>query len=394
MINENLLMEAHRYAEQAVSLRRAIHRHPELGNEERRTSALIAETLARLGWEVTRPMGTSVVALLSGAQPGRTVAFRADMDALRIQEATDLPFKSEVDGAMHACGHDFHCAGLLGAAMLLSAHRERLCGSVKLLFQPDEEGLGGAQRMIAAGCMEHPHVDAVFGAHVDPGLPAGTIGIKYGKMYAASDTFRVVIRGEGCHGASPDEGIDAIAVGAQVVTSLQQLGSRRVAPTDSAVVSVGTFHAGTQMNAIADAAVIEGILRTLGPETRAKVRGLFRDCVSGVCTALGATAEISLRESYPGIVNDAAMAALAGDVARSVLGDGAVRVLQSPTMGTEDFGCFAQAAPGAFYWIGVGNPAIGANWPIHSPRFVADEAAMAPLIAVHAGIALRFLAQA
>lgn len=376
-------------ADRAIELRRAIHRHPEPGNAEVRTSALIAGTLEELGWMVEWPVGTSVMATLDGGHPGKTVAFRADMDALRMQETADLPFKSEVDGMMHACGHDFHCAGLLGAAMALTPMRDELHGRVRLLFQPDEEGDGGAARMIAAGCLEG--VDAVFGAHVDPDLPVGTVGFKYGKMYAASDVFKVVVRGESCHGASPEAGVDAIAIGAQVVTALQQIVSRRIAPTDAAVLTVGSFHAGRQGNVVADRAEIEGILRTLGPDTRAQVKALFVQTVEGVCAAMGAGAEIHIRESYPGVVNDDNMVDFARSVAGEILGNDKITLLDQPTMATEDFGYFTQAVPGAFYKIGVGNPAIGATHPIHSPAFIADEAAMPALIALHAGIALNYL---
>ena len=385
----DIMNAARAAAERAVKLRHDIHRRPEMGNEERETSALIARTLAELGWTVERPVGTSVMATLSGGHPGKTVAFRADMDALRIQETTHLPYASEVPGVMHACGHDFHCAGLLGAAMVLSSMKDELPGSVRLLFQPDEEGSGGAQRMIDAGCLDG--VDAVFGAHVDPDLPAGAVGFKYGKMYAASDVFRVTVHGESCHGASPDEGIDAIAIGAQVVSALQQLVSRRVAPTDAAVLTVGSFHAGAQPNVIADTAEIEGIIRTLGPQTRAKVKGLFTQTVEGVCAAMGARAEIHIRESYPGIVNDDGMVDLARQTAASMLGVENVILMDKPTMGTEDFGCLAQVVPGAFYKIGVRNPKISAVHPIHSPGFIADDAAMGNLIALHVGIAMRFL---
>ena len=388
----DIISEACTAAPKAVELRRAIHRHPEMGNEEYLTSALIEKTLRGLGWTVERPMGTSVVATLTGPKSGRTAAFRADMDALRIQEATDLAFSSEVPGVMHACGHDFHCAGLLGAAMVLANCREDLHGTVKLLFQPDEEGDGGARRMIEAGCLSNPDVDAVFGAHVDPDLPAGTIGLKYGKMYAASDTFKITIRGAGCHGASPNDGVDALAIGAQVVTAVQQIVSRRVAPTDAAVISFGIFHAGTQMNAIAETCVMEGIIRTLGPETRRQVRELFRETVSGICHAMGAEADIVMRESYPGIVNDDGMVDFVRDTASALLGAGNVVMLKDPTMGTEDFGCFSQAVPGAFYKIGVRNPAIGAVYPIHSPRFIAEEEAMVSLIALHTAVALGFCA--
>ena len=391
MDREHLLEAAQEYAPRAIAIRRAIHRHPEAGNQEFRTAECIAETLAQLDWEVSRPMGTSVVATLRGAHPGRTVAFRADMDALRIQEASGVPFASEVPGVMHACGHDFHTAGLLGAAMLLTEFRAQLKGCVKLFFQPDEENDGGARRMIAAGCMENPHVDAVFGAHVDPDLPAGTIGLKYGKMYAAANIFRVTIHGVSCHGAAPENGVDAIAIGAQVVTALQQIVSRRVAPTDSAVITVGTFHAGTQKNVISNEAVLEGIIRTLGPETRQKMLDLFAGTVRGICEGMGASVEIDITESYAGIVNRDEMVELVLRAAAGTLGTDRVRVMQQPTMGTEDFGYFIQDVPGAFYWIGVGNPQIGADQPIHSPRFIADESALTSLMALHAAVALSFL---
>ena len=391
MDREHLLEAAQEYAPRAIAIRRAIHRHPEVGNQEFRTAECIAETLAQLDWEVSRPMGTSVVATLRGAHPGRTVAFRADMDALRIQEASGVPFASEVLGVMHACGHDFHTAGLLGAAMLLTEFRDQLKGCVKLFFQPDEENDGGARRMIAAGCMENPHVDAVFGAHVDPDLPAGTIGLKYGKMYAAANIFRVTIHGVSCHGAAPENGVDAIAIGAQVVTALQQIVSRRVAPTDSAVITVGTFHAGTQKNVISNEAVLEGIIRTLGLETRQKMLDLFAGTVRGICEGMGASVEIDITESYAGIVNRDEMVELVRRAAAETLGTDRVRVMQQPTMGTEDFGYFIQDVPGAFFWIGVGNPQIGADQPIHSPCFIADESAMASLMALHAAVALSFL---
>ena len=387
----DILRAAEAAAPEAVALRREIHRHPEMGNEERRTSELVCDTLEKMGWEISRPVGTSVVALLRGGRPGKTVVLRADMDALRIQEATGLSFSSEIPGVMHACGHDFHTAALLGAARVLSPRRDAIKGNVKLFFQPDEEGSGGAQRMIDAGCLDDPKVDAVFGAHVDPDLPAGVIGIRYGKAYAASDVFRITVHGAGCHGASPEAGIDPIAIGAQVVTALQQIVSRRTSPTDSAVVTVGSFHAGEQVNVIPDRAIIGGILRTLGPDMRANVREQLLRVADGVCEAMGARAEIEIRESYPGVVNWDESCDLVRDVVRSLLGPDRVRVIDAPTMGTEDFGCFIRDIPGAFYKIGVRNPEIGATQPIHSPRFIADEAAMAPLIAVHVGTVLRFL---
>lgn len=388
---ETVLEMAKAVAPDAIRLRRQIHQHPELGNQEVKTADLVAETLNSLGIEVLRPVGTSVVGVLKGDQPGKTIALRADMDALPVQELADVLFKSENSGCMHACGHDFHTAGLLGAAMVLSRYRDHLKGNVKFFFQPDEEDNGGAQRMMAAGCMENPHVDAVIGAHVDPDLPAGHVGFKYGKAYAASDTFTVVIRGKGCHGASPQDGIDAIAIGAQVVSALQQIASRRVSPTDSAVVTVGAFHAGTAGNIIAPEATLKGILRTLGADMRINVRKWFTDTVNGICSAMGAQADIQIRESYPGIVNWNEMVDFAKNVAEAAIGSDRVHIQDQPTMGTEDFGYFIQDVPGVYYKIGVGNPEIGAVHPIHSPLFIADEAAMAHLVGVHAGIAMAYL---
>lgn len=394
MIFENIdvyMKEAQTVGDKAVELRRAIHAHPETGNREIETSRLIEKTLMELGIEVARPVGTAVVGTLRGAHPGKTIAFRADMDALPLQEETDLPFKSAVPGVMHACGHDFHTAGLLGAAMVLARHREDLHGNVKFFFQPDEEDSGGAQRMIQAGCMDNPKVDAVFGAHVDTDLPTGYIGFKYGKAYAASDMFTVTIKGAGCHGASPQDGIDAIAIGAQVISAIQQIVSRRTSPTDAAVVTVGAFHAGTAGNVIAQEATLKGILRTLGPEMRLKTRRLFTETVEGICAAMGAQAEVVIRESYPGVVNWDEMVDFAKNVAEAAVGREKIRIFDQPTMGTEDFGYFIQDVPGVFYKIGVGNPAIGASYPMHSPKFVADEDALPILIGVHAAIAAAYL---
>jgi len=392
LLNTDIYMkDVREAAAKAIELRRAIHKHPEKGNQEIVTSALVEKTLRELGIEVSRPVGTAVVGTLRGGKPGKTIAFRADMDALPVQEETDLSFKSEIPGVMHACGHDMHTAGLLGAAMTLAKHREELSGNVKFFFQPDEEDNGGAQRMIEAGCMEDPKVDAVIGAHVDPDLPTGHVGFKYGKAYATSDMFVVTIRGAGCHGASPHAGIDAVAIGAQVVSAIQQIVSRRTSPTDSAVVTVGSFHAGTAGNIIAPEAQLKGILRTLGPEMRMKTRKLFTDTVEGICAAMGAQAEVNIRESYPGVVNWDDMTDLAKNVAEDIVGRDKIHIFDQPTMGTEDFGYFIQDVPGVFYKIGVGNPAIGAVHPIHSPKFIADEDAISTLIGIHAAIAAAYL---
>ena len=391
MNNIDILSEARAAADWAAPLRQAIHRRPELGNAEFETAALVEKTLTELGWAVRRPFGTAVTALLQGNHPGPCVAFRADMDALPLQEQPGPDRASANAGVMHACGHDVHTAGLLGAAALMARHRNLLHGSVRLLFQPDEEGNGGARRMIEAGCLADPPVSAVFGAHVDPDLPAGSVGIQYGKAYAASDMFTVTIHGRGCHGASPHEGIDAVAVGAQVVCALQQIVSRRVDPTDSAVVTVGSFHAGSAGNIVADTAMLKGILRTLGDDARQAVRRRFAETVSGVCAALGARADVDIVESYPGIVNHRGSVDRLRGVAEGLLGREQVVIIEKPTMGTEDFGYFLRQTEGCFWQLGVRGADPASAQPLHSPRFAPDMAALPVLIGLHFATALACL---
>ncbi len=377
------LSEARAIADELSALRRDFHRQPELGNREFRTAQRIGAYLRDLGIPTRRLLDTAVVGRLEGARPGPTVALRADMDALPLTEATGADFASETPGVMHACGHDVHMAAVLGAARLLAARRASLPGTVVLLFQPDEEGRGGARRMIDAGALEG--VDAVFGAHVAPDLPAGHVGVRYGKFYAASDTFRVVVKGVSAHGAQREKGVDALGAAAALAVRLIDL-PKSLPDGERAVLSVGTFRAGSVENALADRAELAGIIRTLGPAARAGMRRLFSEAVDAVVPAWGATAEVELRESYPGVVNDDAMTALAERAAREALGDAAVHVIDAPTMTTEDFGSFLQACPGSFYHIGA-----GCALPLHSTGFLPDDAAVITAAAVHAAVAEGYL---
>ena len=379
----NYLSEARAIAAELCALRRDFHRHPELGNREHRTAERIEAYLRDLGIPTRRLTDTAVVGRLEGALPGPVVALRADMDALPLQEATGADFASENPGVMHACGHDVHMAAALGAARLLAARRGLLPGAVVFLFQPDEEGRGGAQRMIDAGALEG--VDAVFGAHVAPDLPAGHVGVRYGKFYAASDTFRVVVKGVSAHGAQREKGVDALGAAAALAGRLIDL-PKALPDGERAVLSVGTFHAGSAENALADRAELSGIIRTLGPAARDEMRRLFAAAADAVVPAWGATAEVELRESYPGIVNDDAMTALAERAARAALGDAAVRVIDAPTMTTEDFGCFLQQRPGSFYHVGA-----GCALPLHNTGFLPDDAAVVTAAAVHAAVIETFL---
>ncbi|MCD8087005.1 MAG: M20 family metallopeptidase [Oscillospiraceae bacterium] len=368
-----------------TELRGRFHRRPELGDREYTTAGVIESALSHLDIGHERLLDTAVVGLLSGGRPGRTAAFRADMDALPIQEQTDAPFASVVPGCMHACGHDFHMTATLGAAALLAQCRERLPGNVKLLFQPAEEGIGGAERMIAAGCLENPHVDAVFGCHVSPDLPAGTVGIRYGKFYAASNPFAIRFLGRSAHGAEPEKGADAIAAASTVcaLLALRQTLTEKNGPT---VISVGIFQGGDAENIIAEHAHIQGIIRTLGPEARRQATAAVRQTALDAAEKYGVQADVHIRESYPGVVNHDNMSLLAERAARSLLGDSQVTVLSCPTMTTEDFGYFIENTPGCFYHFGVGG-----DYPLHSDHFLPDSRLLPLAAAAHAAVIWEYL---
>ena len=352
-----------------------LHQTPELGRREYQTARLVRERLSALGilWRPCADTGT--VGLLEGKHPHRSIALRADMDALPLQEETGLPYASRVDGVMHACGHDFHVAALLGAAELLARHRERLDGTVKFFFQPDEEGQGGAERMIREGCMENPPVEAVFACHTDSTLPVGCAAFPEGFHGAASAPFTITLRGTAAHGAKPHRGSDVIVAGSQLVMALQTLVSRRISPTCPAVVTVGSFHGGNAPNALPETAVLCGILRTADDATRQYGKEALRSIACGIAAAMGVTAEVDIADSYPACQNDPAMTRLAKAAAEK-LGVMAATIEQG--MGTDDFGCFTRRAAGCYWNIGVGE-----GHGNHSPRFIADPAALPLAAAIH-----------
>ncbi len=377
------LSEAAELESELFSLREAFHRMPELGNHEFKTAERIEHTLRALGLRPRRVLDTGVVATLHGSRPGPTIALRADMDALPVQETTLVPFASKTSGVMHACGHDVHLASALGAAMLLSRHRHDLCGSVRFLFQPDEEGEGGAERMIAAGCMKG--VSAVFGGHVTPDLPAGVVGVRYGKFYAASDTFQIRLFGRAAHGAEREKGIDALEAGAILVQELIRLPERLTG--ERSVVSVGTFRAGTARNIVADEAEITGIMRTLGDEARLTMRSLMRDACRGVANQTDVSVEIQLQKSYSGVINHDAETDHVRRVAGKLFGRKNVVVLDLPTMKTDDFGYFLLHHPGVYYHFGA-----GCDKPLHSPDFLPEAHTALTGAALHAAVLHSYLA--
>jgi len=393
MESMNLLEEAQKIKQDIVQFRRNFHMHPELGMEEYRTVAIVEDILKSLGIETKRIAGTGVIGLLRGKGSGKTIALRADMDALPISERNKVCYASKIPSKMHACGHDAHTASLLGAAMLLSKYKNKFNGNVKFLFQPAEETVGGALPMIKEGVLKNPEVDAVFGLHVDVDIEVGKIGIRYGKTNAASDMFDVIIYGKSCHGAAPHEGIDAIVVGAQVVSALQNFVSRNVDPLDSVVVTIGIFEGGYQRNIIADRVKLSGIIRTLDPNIRKIACDRVKKIILGVTEALGAKANINFTPSYPSLINDNSMTDLVKSVAEELLGKANVIVINKPTMGVEDFAYFLQNVSGSFFRVGVKNKEKGITQPAHSSLFDIDEDALPIATAMHTQIALKFLTE-
>jgi amidohydrolase len=316
---------------------------------------------------------TGVLGIIRGKQSGKTVALRADMDALPIQDKKDAVYKSRIDGKMHACGHDAHTAVLLGTAKILKGMETNLHGNVKLFFQPAEETVGGAERMIKDGVMENPKVDAVFGLHVSPEIDVGKIGIKYGQTNAYTDSLEITVYGKDGHAARPHEGIDAIVIAGQIVIALQSIVSRNIDPVNSVVVTIGTISGGTRCNIIADRVKMTGTMRTLDPETRELVIRRIKAIVTQTAEAMGGKAQCTVKDGYPALVNTDEIIDIVRDSGEGILGADNVTVLKVPRLGGEDFAYFAKAAPSAFYRLGCGNAERGIIHGAHTCLFDIDE---------------------
>ncbi|GAC1412903.1 MAG: amidohydrolase [Candidatus Velthaea sp.] len=361
--------------DRAVAVRREIHRFPELGFEEERTAAIVERELDQIGVEHRRLAITGVVGVIRGALPGRTVGLRADMDALPITEDSGEECVSQVAGKMHACGHDAHTAMLLGAARELFATRETLHGNVVLLFQPAEEGPGGALPMIEAGVMDaEPKIEAVAMLHVDVRVDTGTIGVTPGAVNAAADEFHIYITGVGGHGASPHKAKDAIPCAAATVLALQNIAARETDPLASIVVTIGTIEGGYRNNVIADKVKLTGTVRTQDAELRATISARLQRIIDGVAAAYGCTAKLDVLLGYPAVVNDPVLAA---GFSKYMKGGSGLRVIElPPTMGGEDFAYFAERVPGLLVRLGIRNERLGSVHFGHSPQFKLDEGAL------------------
>lgn len=368
----------------AVELRRELHRWPEPGNQEFRTVKIIEKELNGLGLAVSYPLPTGLLCTIlcegsdtsnsrsevAGREEG--IALRADIDGLPITERLRLPFSSSVDGFMHACGHDVHTAVLLGTARVLANNKHLLNRDVKLLFQPAEETTGGAERMIAAGCLRNPDVGSVYGLHIKPELPAGQVGFQYGHVHAASDMFRIRIKGRRSHGASPEKGVDALLTGCQVVSSLQTVVSRSTGATDPAVLTVGAFHSGTAGNIIADEAILEGTIRSFDPEVSRVLRQRTEDIVKYTALASGGEGQVTFIKGYPALVNEKAATDRLVQIAQELIGSENLIGIKKPSMSVEDFSYYLHSTKGSFFFLGSGFP-HRENPPIHSDNLYINE---------------------
>lgn len=410
------LAESGKIYGEITALYEDLHRHPELGNQEYRTTEIIENYLRECGIQTFRVLETGVIGYLPDPegsesegnfcpdmpaefaspskrlqQPvsgrlsgkGRTVAFRSDIDALPVKEETGLPYASESAGVMHACGHDIHMASLLGAAKILSRNRDAWQGNAVFIFQPDEEGDGGAERILETGILDRLQVDAVFGAHCNPELLPGTVGIRYGRFYASACKFDVTVRGKGTHGAEPEKGTDSVYAAARMCARLKELTGSY--DGERAVVTVGAFHAGTARNIIPDHAEFSGILRTAGIGLRDRIKTEITQIVREIDRDTGTRSEFHLVDGYVGVTNHDAETKVVQLAAEELLGKDHVAIETEATMTTEDFGFYLLRYPGSYYHIGV-----GAEYPLHSPKMCPDEKVLRVAPAVHAAVMAKY----
>ena len=371
-----------------INIRRDLHRIPETAYTEKKTSAYVIDYLNSLELDVQTDIAQyGVVGLLKTGKPGPTLMLRADMDALPLNEDTGLAFASVHEGVMHACGHDAHMAMVLGAATIFNKIKDELSGNIKFLFQPAEEGPGGAKPMIEAGVMENPAVDYSIGCHMWPDIPEGTIGVRPGPFMAAMDRFDIKIKGRGGHGAMPHLCADALEVGTQVINALQRVVSRHMDPLEPTVVTVGTFHAGTAFNIIPGDADLSGTTRTFNPDTWSTWESRLEKLVRGVCESMGADFELKYSQGYPVTINDESAAELVRRCAEKVVGEDRV-VVPPKTMGGEDFSFYLNESKGCFFAVGAGREDYV---PVHNPKFDFNENVMLLGVETHCRIGMELL---
>lgn len=398
---ENIAGIYREYRDRILEIRRHLHRYPELGDREFETTEYLEGILLDLGLSVDRPLETGLSALLLPEAPaerpgtegdpfGICVGVRSDIDALPVKERCDLPFRSEREGLMHACGHDVHMAAVAGAAMILSRPdmRKQLTAPVRFFFQPAEETDGGAARMIEAGCLREPRVDTMVGFHCEPDLPAGEIGIKYGYARASSDMFDIVVRGRSSHGAYPEQGVDAIITASQIVLSVQAMVSRQISTYEPCVVTIGKFHGGSAENVVCDEVVLTGTMRTASPDVREFALRHLREIAEHTAASFGASAELRLRPGYIALYNDPKPTALLRRCAEELSGTGQVKILDNTTMSVDDFSFFAKEVPSVYFFAGTGYR-DRVNAGLHQSTFEVNEEAFDTIVPLLTGYILR-----
>ena len=374
--------EAEALREQLVAWRRDFHMHPELAFQEHRSAGLIADRLHELGYQVQTGVATTgVVALLEGQQPGPVVMLRFDMDALPVTEENEAEYVSQNPGVMHACGHDGHMAIGLGVATLMAQHQDEMTGTLKLVFQPGEEGMDGAKVMVDEGVLENPRPDVVLAIHVWNEKPVGTVGASSGATMAAAEKWTCTVRGKGGHGALPHQTVDPIVATAQIIAALQSIVSRNVSPLETAVVTVGTVHGGDAFNVIPAQVDLSGTIRTYSPQVREMVLRRVREVIERVAAACGAEANLDIVPLTPAVINDAGVAEVVRAAAEAVVGAENVSS-DVRTMGSEDAAFFIRTVPGCYFFLGSANVERELNAPHHNPRFDFDEDALTLGVAV------------
>ncbi len=377
-----------------VAMRRDLHEHPELAFEEVRTSGIVAQRLRTMGIEVQTGIAkTGVVGLLRGGatKPGaKTIAIRADMDALPIHELNEIDYRSTIDGKMHACGHDGHTSILLAVADILNKRRSELTGNVKFVFQPAEERICGAQPMIKEGAMQG--VDSIIGLHLISDYPFGRVGVRAGPLFASVDRFTLTVKGKGGHAAMPETTVDPIVISAYIVTALQTLISRETSPFSPAVITIGRIQAGTAFNIIPESAEMHGAMRAFSAEQRSKLVRRISEIAKGIATAMGGSCVIDVIDGCPPCVNDSKMTAIVHNAAVAAVGEKEVDDSEALlTTASDDMACFLEAVPGCYFIVGAKNEEKGANYPHHHPRFNIDEDAMPIGVEVLSRAAMNFL---
>lgn len=389
---ENFIKQAESIKDDIVSYRRTIHNNPEVGDKLPKTKAYVIDKLREMGYEPTEICESGIVATIQGNKLGKTFLLRADMDALPMKEETEFDFKS-TNGCMHSCGHDMHTSMLLGAAKLLKQNQDQIEGTVKLVFQPDEEGFTGAKKMIKAGVLENPKVDAAMAMHVHSGTPSNVVLYGLGTSIAGCNRFRIVVKGTGCHGALPETGVDPINIAAHIYLSLQEIISREISSTKPAVLTIGKFAGGDAPNIIPEEVVMEGTIRSLDKEVGEFIFNRMNEIVTSTAKMFRGKAELIELSSVPPLANDTDLANELGNYVKDLVGEKAVVSFEGGGMGSEDFASYSYEVPSVYFMLGAGtkqeNPLYGL--PMHNNKVVFNEDIMVTGAAMHAYCAIQWL---